>query len=289
MNYLKTLIFAGIAATSLAAFATLLSSDDGPTVVSFDHGSFDTLVELGLENKVLAVPMNGLPGYLSSIAEGRVDAGNLKTPDMDVVRAVNPELILVTGRQGESLDELKTIADVRNVGLQGESYKDSVTARVMELAALYGREEAARDSLSALWQHIDQQRESISGEPKVVVVTHNNGKFSLRQDPVVFKLLALKTPAIPEDVEQVNRGTRTFTPVTPEIVAKMAPDILFVVDRSAAIGDTPMDLDFLNDALEAAGAEKTPVTLLDPGLWYLSGGGLQSIKLQVDEVSSAVK
>ncbi|WP_417500835.1 hypothetical protein [Marinobacter sp.] len=32
----------------------------------------------------------------------------------------------------------------------------------------------------------------------------------------------------------------------------------------------------------------TPVTVLDPKLWYLSGAGLQSTKLQVDEASSAI-
>jgi len=287
MNYLKLLLFSGVAAISLAAFATLPSNNDGPTVVSLDHGSLDTLVELGLENKVLAVPMRGLPGYLDSVAEDRADAGGLKTPDMDAIRAVGPELILVTGRQGESMEELKTIGKIRNVGLQGESYKDSVTARVTELATLYGLEETAQASLADLWHYVDQQRESITGDPEVVVITHNKGKFSLRDEPAVFELLALKTSGIPEGVESVTRGTRTFIPVTPEVVAEMAPDVLFIVDRSAAIGDTPMALDSFMVSLKAAGAE-TSVTLLDPGLWYLSGGGLQSIRLQVDEVVSAV-
>lgn len=287
MSFLKSIVFIGFVAITLAAGATSQSGNAGPTVVSFDHGALDTLVELGLGSKVLAVPMTGLPDYLSDIAQGRAGAGGLKTPDVEAVRAADPELILVTGRQSESLEDLQAIAEVRNVGLEGEDYGSSVTAKVMGIAALYGREKAARDSLDELWRHTNRQREAIADEPKVMVVTHNSGHFSLRREPVVSELLGLQAPALPEGVESVTRGTRVFVPVTAEVMAKMAPAALLIVDRSAAIGDDPMDLGILNRALKAAGSD-TPVTVLDPKLWYLSGAGLQSIKLQVDEVITAI-
>lgn len=289
MTFLKSIVFTGFALIALVsgATATAQTGNGGPTVASFDHGALDTLIELGLADKVVAVPLTGLPDYLSGIAQGRTDVGNLKTPDLKAVRGASPELILVTGRQSKILENLQAIAKIRNVSLARDDYQSSVTEKVMGLAALYGRESVARDRLDELWGHIKRQREAIPNDPKVVVVTHNNGHFSMRREPVVFELLGLQEPALPGGVKPVTRGARVFVPVTPEVMAKMTPDALLIVDRSAAIGDDPMDLGGLSRALRAAGSG-APVTVLDPGLWYLSGAGLQSIKLQVDEVIKAI-
>jgi iron complex transport system substrate-binding protein len=35
--------------------------------------------------------------------------------------------------------------------------------------------------------------------------------------------------------------------------------------------------------------EQPDVTILSPGLWYLSGGGLQSIRLQIEEVIQSLR
>lgn len=286
-GYLKTLIL--MAAAGLAACTVPTAEhSSGPTVVSFDHGALDTLVALGQKAQVLAVPKAGLPDYLQEVAAGLPDAGSLKQPDMDVLRELQPDLILVSGRQGEAIPELSRIAAIRNVGLTEGNYRDSVENRVMGLAALYGQASLAREQLDSLWRYVQQRRSELSGNLKVVVVTHNGGRFSLRQEPVVSELLGLRMPAIPETVEPVTRGNRTFYPVTAEDLAAMAPDIVLVVDRSAAIGQTPLAPATLQTALDEAGAGDTAVRVLDPALWYLSGGGLQSLRLQVDEAADAV-
>jgi len=286
-GYLKTLIL--MAAAGLAACTVPTAEhSSGPTVVSFDHGALDTLVALGQKAQVLAVPKAGLPDYLQEVAAGLPDAGSLKQPDMDVLRELQPDLILVSGRQGEAIPELSRIAAIRNVGLTEGNYRDSVENRVMGLVALYGQASLAREQLDSLWRYVQQRRSELSGNLKVVVVTHNGGRFSLRQEPVVSELLGLRMPAIPETVEPVTRGNRTFYPVTAEDLAAMAPDIVLVVDRSAAIGQTPLAPATLQTALDEAGAGDTAVRVLDPALWYLSGGGLQSLRLQVDEAADAV-
>lgn len=68
----------------------------------------------------------------------------------------------------------------------------------------------------------------------------------------------------------------------------MAPEHLFVLDRRAAIGDEPVDADQLRRNLAAVGGEGVNLTVLSQGLWYLSGGGLQSVRLQVEEIVEAL-
>ena len=51
----------------------------------------------------------------------------------------------------------------------------------------------------------------------------------------------------------------------------------------------PLDVDQLRGDLGAAGGGAIDVTVLSPELWYLSGGGLQSVRLQVEEVVDALR
>ncbi|ERS88478.1 hypothetical protein Q671_08245 [Halomonas sp. PBN3] len=78
----------------------------GPAVVSFDWGSVDTLEALGLEAHVVGLPSQAAPAYMQHLLEGRADVGGLKTPDAEAVAAAEPQLILVTGRQGEAAESL---------------------------------------------------------------------------------------------------------------------------------------------------------------------------------------
>lgn len=293
MKTIKHWLLTAVGAAALTGCGTFSGEQatveiSGPTVISFDHGATDTLVELGLADKILAVPKTGLPDYLSDLADGRADAGNLKTPDLDVVADIDPDLVLVTGRQGESQEALEAITQVQNVSLLGDNYREAVRIRVLGLGTLYGRYNEASAGLQALWDDVEQARAGISGSPSVVVVTHNDGNFSLRDDAVVSQLLELERPAVPAGVESLTRGSRVFTPVSPAVLAEMAPQHLFVVDRSAAIGAGRLDEAALRQALNAAGGDNIQVTVLSPRLWYLSGGGLQSIRLQVDEIVNAL-
>ncbi|ONF44845.1 hypothetical protein BTO32_03675 [Marinobacter lutaoensis] len=279
LNCLKAATLVAVA--GLAACAT---PGSGPTVVSYDHGALDTLVALGQRQRVLAVPKAGLPDYLAEVAAGLPDAGTLKVPDLAVLRTLAPDLILITGRQGESAEALARIARVREVGLADGDFREALATKVMGLAALYGAEARARDQLDDLWRHVARQREALPAGIRALVITHNGGRYSLRREPVVSELLGLVPPAIPDAVEPVRRGTRVFYPVTAEDLAAMAPEVVLVVDRSAAIGQAPLPRGELERALAAAGAGDIRVGYLDPRLWYLSGAGLVSVKRQVDEV-----
>lgn len=103
------------------------------------------------------------------------------------------------------------------------------------------------------------------------------------------ELLALSSPDVPEGTETLTRRTRTFTLLTLDAMTVMKSASILVVDRSAAIGDKALARKTLIDQLEKAGMNDPEITILSPGLWYLSGGGLQSIRFQVDEVLEAIR
>ena len=272
----------------LLATASATASAD-QRIATFDLGSLDTLDALGLNEQVVGVPKASLPGYLEQYAADDVtDIGGLRSPDMDALGESEPSLILYTGRQGEWEEGLGEIAPLLNTSLQGDDYLATFDTNVRELASRLAVESKAEEALGTLHAEIETQREALSNAPRTLVVTHNGGNLMLNQHPVVHDVLGIAALEMPESVTSETRGTRTFTPLSPEAISEIDPQVVLVIDRSAAIGDEPADADALAQTLLDAGAEKARVIMLTPALWYLSGGGLQSLALQVEEVAVAL-
>ena len=116
---------------------------------------------------------------------------------------------------------------------------------------------------------------------------HNDGKLFPNKQPVVYQVVKAAAVDIPVD-PKAEKDKRPL--VTPEMVAGLNPDVILVIDRSAAIGAGQWD----NTVFETDGVKKTnafkndKIIVLQPDLWYLSGGGLDSLNRQVQAVESAL-
>lgn len=277
------------AITTTAMLLVTATASADQRIATFDLGSLDTLDALGLNEQVVGVPKASLPDYLEQYAADKVtNIGGLRSPDMDAISESEPNLILYTGRQGEWEEELGEIAPLLNTSLHGDDYLAAFDTNVRGLASRLGAESKAEEALATLHADIETQREALSNAPRTLVVTHNGGNLMLNQHPVVHDVLGVATIEMPASVTSETRGTRTFTPLSPEAISEIDPEVVLVIDRSAAIGDEPADADALAQTLLDAGAEKARVIMLTPALWYLSGGGLQSLALQVEEVAVAL-
>ncbi|MGO2580105.1 MAG: ABC transporter substrate-binding protein [Halomonas sp.] len=275
-----------LAATLLVSIAATANADQ--RIATFDLGSLDTLDALGASEQVVGIPKQSLPDYLSAYSsDAYTDLGGLKNPDFEAIAESEPSLIFYTGRQSDWETELAEIAPLLNTRLQGDDYLASFDENVRQIASHIDAEARAEEALEALHADIEAQREALSNAPRTLVVTHNGGNLMLNQHPVVHDVLGVAALEMPDSVTSETRGTRTFTPLSPDAIAEIAPDVVLVIDRSAAIGDEPANAEALAQALDDAGAN-TKLVLLTPALWYLSGGGLQSLKLQIDEVVNAL-
>ncbi|MDN7131372.1 ABC transporter substrate-binding protein [Halomonas sp. MC140] len=275
-----------LAATLLCSVAAAATADQ--RIATFDLGSLDTLDALGASEQVVGLPKQSLPDYLSAYSgDAYNDLGGLKNPDLEAIAQSEPSLIFYTGRQSDWETELAEIAPLLNTSLQGDDYLASFDENVRQIASKIDADARAEEALEALHADIEAQREALSNAPRTLVVTHNGGNLMLNQHPVVHEVLGIAALEMPDSVTSETRGTRTFTPLTPDAIAEIAPDVVLVIDRSAAIGDEPADAEALAQALDAAGAD-TKIVLLTPALWYLSGGGLQSLAMQIDEVVEAL-
>jgi iron complex transport system substrate-binding protein len=76
-----------------------------------------------------------------------------------------------------------------------------------------------------------------------------------------------------------------------EYIAKVNPDLIFVVDRTAVVGGTNHASSTLdNELVNGTNAAKNGAIIsLNPDIWYLSGGGIASVMQMVSDVEAAIK
>ncbi|MGO2056416.1 MAG: ABC transporter substrate-binding protein, partial [Halomonadaceae bacterium] len=214
------------AITAALLLATANASAD-QRIATFDLGSLDTLDALGLSEQVVGIPKASLPNYLEQYAEDSyTDIGGLRSPDMDAIRASEPSLIVYTGRQGDWEDELGEIAPLLNTSLQSDDYLNAFDSNVRELASRLEAESDAEKALETLHAEIETQREALSNAPRALVVTHNGGNLMLNRHPVVHDVLGVAVLEMPDSVTSETRGTRTFTPLSPEAIGEINPDVV---------------------------------------------------------------
>lgn len=258
-------------------------------VVLFDFGVYDTMKQLGLADNVAGLPLSNLPEYLKGqVNSNVVDAGGMKTPDLAKIAELKPDLIVITGRQGKSFDELSKIAPTVNLGTGGDDYLKSAQANIALIGQLYDIDNKTAEALAALNKTVIQaQEKAAKSGKKVLVMLHNDGKLFPNKQPVVYQVVKAVGVDLPVDAN-AEKGKRPL--LTPDVVADLNPDVILVIDRSAAIGAGQWD----KAAFETDGVKKTnaykdgKIIVLQPDLWYLSGGGLDSLNRQVQAVAAAL-
>ena len=262
-------------------------------VVVMNYGALDTLDALGKGSIVAGAPLSVLPSYLEQYKNANIaDTGNMKEPSIDAIKQAKPQLIIIDGRQASRTQELSKIAPVINLSVDAKNYLESTKKHINLLADITGTEKNASNLIQALDVKItNAQSVAQSSHKKAIVAIHNDDKLILinasSSAALIHDVLKVKR-AVPFFIQPVNNGERpkpTF--IDNNYVSDVKPDIIYVVDRSKAIGQTAMKEDFFDAKVLAE--SKTEVVYLTPDLWYLSGGGAESLDRQIDEVINGLK
>lgn len=273
-------------ATLLTCGLTTAMAD--PKGVVMDFGALDTIDALGGEASVIALPKKHTPEYLEKyLAEQYKVSGDMFNLDMELIRKENPDFIVISGRQGRSAAELQSIAPVINFSAGNDNYVESVQYNILAVGKAIGKEAEAKAALGKLDTKIKAAQDKSAASPKkAVVLMHNDGKVGLSNHSG-YATLVHDVAGVKRADEKKHEGR---VAADGQYLTAVNPDIIYLIDRSAAIGKTPMKADHFKAAefqnVQAIKDDK--VILLTPKLWYLSGKGLQSLNLQIDEVTKAI-
>lgn len=263
-------------------------------VVVMNYGALDTLEALGKGSIVTAIPRSVTPSYLQQFNKASIaDTGNMKDPDINAIKQTKPDLIIIDGRQASKAEDLSKIAPVINLSVDAKKYVESTKNHIQVLAKITETESKADNIIQALDKKIQSiQALAQASAKKAIVAIHNDEKMILINSSssaaLIHDVLDVKR-AVPLTVMPANNLIGKPKPIfiDDNYIKSVKPDIIFVVDRSKAIGNQGMAEHFFSQ--KVLNKSKTQVVYLTPDLWYLSGGGAESINRQIDEVTNALK
>ncbi|WP_368650104.1 siderophore ABC transporter substrate-binding protein [Bacillus inaquosorum] len=260
-------------------------------VVVFDFGSLDTLDKLGLDDKVAGLPKQALPSYLSKFKDDKyADVGSLKEPDFEKVADIDPDLIIISGRQSESYKEFSKIAPTIYLGVDTAKYMETFKSDAQTIGKIFDKEDEVKDELATIDNSIaDLKKKAEKLNKNGLVIMANDGKISAFGSKSRYGLIHDVFGVTPAD-KSIKASTHGQS-VSYEYISKTNPDYLFVIDRGTAIGETSSTKQVVeNDYVKNVNAVKNDhVVYLDSATWYLSGGGLESMTQMIKEVKDGLE
>ncbi|MGY1724947.1 siderophore ABC transporter substrate-binding protein [Blastococcus sp. SYSU DS0533] len=262
---------------------------DPGTVVVFDVGALATLDSLD-------VPVEGVPeaAYPESLEKYAGDeytkVGSLFEPDYEAVNALEPDLIIVGGRSAAVYPELSEIAPTIDLTVDNSNFLESFEARVTTLAEVFGEEDAVAERLAALDERIAEVKAAAADAGTGLFVMTNAGELAAYGPDTRFGMVYDELGVTPADeaLTAADHGDA----ISFEYLAEKNPDMLFVLDRDAAIGQSgtaaAQVLD--NELVRSTGAaQDDAIHYLDSAVWYIAPTGLPSVEQMVEEIAAAVE
>ena len=258
-------------------------------VVVYDFGMLDTMNALGLNETIIGAVTNNVPGYLEETVAELENVGTLKEPDIEKLITLAPDLIIISGRLADFSDQLEEVAPVLQLSIDSSNYWNSIQHNIQVIADVFGVD--AEPELAELEMEIAALNEKTAAfkEEGALLLLLNDGAISAFSSGSRFGQIfdVFGFEPVSTDIETSTRGQT----IGYEGILEINPDILFVIDRSKAIQTETgnnlqlLDNDFIN---KTNAAQNERVITLSPDLWYLSGGGLESTHLMIEEINAAI-
>lgn len=261
---------------------------DPQKVAVFDNGQLDNLKSLGLGDRVVLTASPNMPEHLSEFEEIEI-AGSFFEIDLEVTNAMEPDLIIVAGRSSSAYDDLATIAPTIDLSMDSQAYLESIKGNLETLGTIFQLETKAEEIVADLGNELkDLETEAQASYKEALMLMFNEGSLSAYGPGSRFGLIydAFGFASVDENIDVSNHGME----VSYEYVLDQNPDVLFILDRTAAIGGEVTSKDFEQNAIiqETQSYKDQTIYYLTPSAWYLSEGGVEAFQIMMSEVNEAL-
>ena len=260
-------------------------------VVVFDYGVADILKNLGVD-AVVGLPKNGkMPEILSNYSDDKyTNVGSLKETDFEAVESLNPDLIIIGGRQAEDIDSFKEIAPTVNLAVDGQDYMNSFKTVVTDLGNLFDKQDEAKKAIDEIEAKIEKVNKTVKEKGLTAsVVMANEGNISAFSAKSRYGLIynGLGFAEVDKNIDDSTHGQQ----VSFEYFLENKSDYVFVVDRGAVTGkgEAASKL-FDNEVMNKTEVAKNGnIVYLNSVIWYTMTGGIESTNQMIDEIADAIK
>lgn len=255
-------------------------------VAVFDIAAIDTLSGLGV--RIEGVPDNLYLKRLKPVSEQGTVIGNLFEPNLEALSALAPDLIIVGERMAGQLSSVARIAPAIDMTITGSDVIRSASERALSYGKLFNRQAEAAALVAKLDAAAHRAKLAVSGAGKALIVMTSGAKITIYGEGSrfgwIFGELGLE-PAIKSEGEGNHGEAVSF-----ELVHKVNPDWLVVIDRAAAIGSGEQSARATLDnelVRETTAWNKGQIVFLPAAELYIADGGIESTVIVLDEISKA--
>jgi len=219
-------------------------------VVALDNRTFETLSDWGIE--LAAAPKGVMPGDSPYVEDDSVeDIGNHREPDLEVIAAVDPELVIIGQRFASFYDDIKnivpnaTIIDLNfdvseEADTPGENLVNGLKDSTIALGQIFDKNEEAEKLVADFDKSIEDVKSTYNETDTVMSVVVSGGDigfaapYSGRVWGPMYEIFGWVPALEIDDVSSDHKGDD----VSVEAIAQSNPDWIFVLDRDAAISST---------------------------------------------------
>ncbi|KAE9538716.1 siderophore ABC transporter substrate-binding protein [Ursidibacter maritimus] len=292
----KLLITLGCVALMTNAWATDVSIPTArgevtlkahPTKIAvFDLGSLDTLQALG-------VKVDGAPDalktltYLKPTFEQAKSVGTLFEPNLEALNELKPDLIIVGTRTAKKYDDVSKLAPSIDMTDNADNFIEGALKRIESFGKLFGKQSEAEKLINEINTLFAETKNAVKGKGNGLIILVNGGKISAFGKGYRLSWIHddLGIPLADETIKGAGHGQ----PISFELVQKLNPDWLFVLDRISAIGKEGKAAKEVldNELVHQTKAWKNNQIVYLSGASYLAPGGFEQIKMDLTTIKNA--
>lgn len=257
-------------------------------VAVYDLGALDTLTALGVP--VGATIDKSMLPYLQGAFDKAQHVGTLFEPNYEALGAFKPQLIIIGSRTSKAAQQLNEIAPTIDVTADTKNLRTSAEERIDAYAQIFGKQAEADKLKADINQAFDAARTAAQGKGKGLVIIVSGGKLSAQSPTSRLGGWLHQDIGLPPVDANMKEGSHGM-PISFEYIKEKNPDWLFVLDRSAAIGEEGKAAkDVLDNPLvaESTAWKKGQVVYLDSSA-YLAAGGAKQLQTVVNQAAEAFK
>lgn len=208
------------------------------TVVVADMAALLSLHDLGVEGIAgllgLGVPVPDR--YAGAINNPDfAPLGSVWEPDYEAINALEPDLIIVAGRSSRIYADMKEIAPTVDLTVW-EDFYNKFQEQHRNMGKIFGVEERVEERLAELDAQVQEVSAQAAGAGKALILMTTGAEITAYGPGSRFGFVHDTFGYAAAD-ENLERDATHGDAVSFEYILEMQPDVLFVIDRAAAIGE----------------------------------------------------